>query len=60
MKEHLEEDIKCFGGEISGRVISPAHPHIFTVNGKAEKLDEDRRNIFHSMTDILLYLMKRY
>ena len=56
--EHLEEVIEDCGEEISRRLSPPAQHHIFTVNDKAEKLDEERSEIFHAVTASLFYLMK--
>ena len=59
MKEHHEEVIEKIGEEVRGGDIFAGPTSFFTVNGKAEKLDEERSNIFHSVTARLLYLMKR-
>ena len=59
MKEQLEEVIEKFGEEIGGIVSLLAQHHFFAVNYEAEKLDEERLGIFHSVTASLLYLIKR-
>ena len=58
MKEYLDRAIENFGEEISERVYSLEQHHICILK-KSEKFDEERRDIFHSMTTILLYLIKR-
>ena len=37
----------------------PEQHYIFTVNKKADKIDEERRYIFHFVTASLFYLMKK-
>jgi hypothetical protein len=44
---------------MDGTAITPAGNNLFTVNPKAEPLDEEKSEIFHRLTAKLLYLCKR-
>jgi hypothetical protein len=43
----------------AGSAKTPAANHLFDTNDKAEKLDEDKAEIFHHLVAKLLYLSKR-
>ena len=53
------EDIELFGEELEGEVMSPAQHHIFQVNQDDDTLDKNKKEIFHSVKAMLLYLAKR-
>ena len=59
MKDQLLEAVEMFGEEISGVVKSPAQHHLFKVDEDAIKLEGKRKEIFHSVTQKLLYITKR-
>ena len=59
MEDQLMEAIELFGEELEGKVTSPAQHHLFQVNEDAEPLDKNKKEIFHSVTAKLLYLVKR-
>ena len=58
MEDQLIEAIELFGEELEGKVTSPAQHHLFQVNEDAEPLDKNKKEIFHSVTAKLLYLVK--
>jgi hypothetical protein len=45
--------------EFMGHAATPAANHLFQVNDKAEKLDDEKSEKFHHLTAKLLYLSKR-
>ena len=47
------------GKELEGKVTSPAQHNLFQVNEDAKPLDKKKKEIFHSVTAKLLYLVKR-
>ena len=59
MKDQLLEAVEMFGEEITGVVKSPAQHHLFTVDEDAIKLEGKQKEIFHSVTQKLLYITKR-
>ena len=59
MEDQLMEAIELFGEKFEERVTSPAQHHLLQVNEDAEPLDKNKREIFHSVTDKILYLVKR-
>ena len=59
MEYQLIEAIKLFGEELEGKVTSPAQYHLFRVNKDAEPLDKNKKEILHSVTAKLLYLVKQ-
>ena len=58
MEDQLMEAIELFGEELEGKVTSPAQHHLFQVNKDVEPLDKNKKEIFHSVTAKLLYLVK--
>ena len=62
MSKQLKEVIDVFEacGEIApGGVTSCAAHHLFEVRKDAEQLNEEKSEVFHSLTAKLLYIMKR-
>ena len=61
MKHQLLEAIDAFEviEKVEGTVRSPAQHGLMTVDKDSERLDEHRRNVFHSVTQKLLYIKKR-
>lgn len=60
MREQIEEALEMFGNEVDETVASPAKRRLFvTYDGIAKELEEERREIFHSVTAKLLFIMKR-
>ena len=59
MEDQLMEAIEIFGEELEGGVTSPAQHHIFQLDEDVEPLDKNKKEIFHSVTAKLLYLVKR-
>ena len=59
MEDKLMEAIDLFGEELEGKVTSPAQHHLLQVNEDAEPLDKNKKEIFHSVTAKILYLVKR-
>ena len=59
MDEYLRECLKDFGEAINGSAKTPATKDIFVVNEKEQKLDEEKKKKFHSITAKLLYISKR-
>ena len=55
----IDTSIKQFPETISQSVTSPATSDIFDINKKAEKIGENRQDIFHSLVAKLLWEMKR-
>ena len=62
MKDQLRETIDLYKskhGQLGNRYTSPAGHHLFEVNKDAKVIDEGRRELFHTITAKLLYIMKR-
>jgi hypothetical protein len=59
MKDQVMDAIESFGEDIDGIVTSPSARHLMTVDDQATKLNDSRKEIFHSVTAKLLYLEKR-
>ena len=61
MKHQLLEAIDAFEviEKVEGTVRSPAQHGLMTVDEDSERLDEHRSNVFHSVTQKLLYITKR-
>ena len=62
MKDQLQETIDLFKsdyGQLVNRYTSPAGHHLFEVDENASLLDEKRKELFHTITAKLLYIMKR-
>ena len=61
MKHQLLEAIDTFEviEKVEGNVRSPAQHGLMTVDKESERLDKHRSNVFHSVTQKLLYITKR-
>ena len=59
MKKQVEQTIEASEKQISVSVSSPSAISLLMINDDAEKLDEKRKEIFHTVTWKLLYLEKR-
>ena len=59
MEDQLMEVIELFGEELEGKVTPLAQYNLFQVNEDAEPLDKNKKEIFHSVTAKILYLVKR-
>ena len=62
MKHQLNEAIdmfKCEHGNLENRYTSPAGHQLFNVNEDAILLNGKRKELFHTITAKLLYIMKR-
>ena len=61
MKDQLLEVIDAFEviENVEGIVRSPAQHGLMVVDENSERLDEHRSDVFHSVTQKLLYIMKR-
>ena len=61
MKDQLLEAIDAFEviKKVEGIVRSPAQHGLMVVDENSERLDEHRSNVFHSVTQKLLYITKR-
>jgi len=58
-KDHLLEAIAAFGEDVSTPVTSAAKKNLFSVNEGDTSLDEAKSDIFHSVTQKLLFVAKR-
>ena len=60
MREQIQEAFDSFGEELDETVVTPANKNLFkSYDGEVEELDEERSEIFHSVTAKLLFIMKR-
>jgi hypothetical protein len=59
MNDYVEVLIDEIPEEFTGHAATPASNHLFQVNDKAEKLDDEKSEKFHHLTAKLLYLSKR-
>ena len=59
MKDQLLEVIEIFGGDITGTVKTPAQHNIFYVNENSIKLIGKQCEVFHSVTQNILYITKK-
>ena len=57
MKEEFPEAIEAFGENVYERVTKPASIQLFVVNKKAQQIDEEKGEIFHSVVAKLLYII---
>ena len=58
-KDHLLEAITVFGEDVSKTITSTAKKNLFTVNEDNETLEECESDVFHSVTQKLLFVAKR-
>jgi hypothetical protein len=59
MNDYVENLLDEVPEDMSGHAATPAANHLFAVNDKAEKLDNDDSEKYHHLTAKLLYLSKR-
>ena len=59
MKDYIKNMLAELPDDMSGESATPAALHLFTVNEKAEKLDEPTSEVFHHHTAQLLFLSRR-
>ena len=57
--KQIEEALERFGTTYSHKVTSPCARHCCKVNEKAEKLNEEQADLFHSIVAKLLHVTKR-
>ena len=53
------ESIYVFGENTDEKVTTPESSHLFIVNKQVQKSDEEKSEIFHSVVEKLLYIMRR-
>jgi len=59
MDDYVDRLLAEVPEDMSGVAVTPAATHLFQVNPKSERLDDDTADIFHHLTAKLLYLCKR-
>jgi Reverse transcriptase (RNA-dependent DNA polymerase) len=59
MQDYVENMVADLPASFDGTALTPAAEHLFKVNDKAEKLDDDDSDLFHSTTAKILFLCKR-
>ena len=59
MKEYVEKLLQETPYDMEGNARTPAAIHLFNVNDGAEKLTEDKAQLFHHIVAKLLYLCRR-
>jgi len=59
MASYLSECIKSFGESITSSAASPANKSLMTINENSEKLNDEKREIFHHVVQKLLHICKR-
>ena len=59
MRDYLEECIKTFGEAFNGGAKTPAQADLFKSSEEAEKLSEEKAEIFHHVVAKLLFVAKR-
>ena len=57
--EQIEQALDMFGPTYTFDVTSPCANHLWKVNEDAEKLDEEKAKVFHSIVAKLLHVTKR-
>ena len=58
-EDHISEAIKQFPGEVGPAASTPAAEHLFKVDSECPKLDEARRQRYHSIFAKLLWVGKK-
>ena len=53
------EAVIAFGEVISKTAATASKPYLFNVREDAERLDKEKSEVFHSVVEKLLYIMKR-
>ena len=59
MRDYLEECIATFGEAFNGGAKTPAQGNLFESSDEAEKLSEDKAEVFHHIVAKLLFVAKR-
>ena len=59
MKYQLLEEIETFGENIDEKVTTPQSSHLFIFNKQSQKIDEEKREIFHLVVPNILYITRR-
>ena len=59
MADQLREAIEAFGEKIDNSAVNPAKSDLFYVDEDSKPLSEEKSDIFHSVTQKLLYITKR-
>ena len=49
MKKQISEALKWFNENITEKPVTPANKNQFTINNESTDLDENGKDIFHSM-----------
>ena len=56
MSDQLQDAIDSFGEKIEGYAVTLARSNLFFVDETSELLDNTRKEIFHRVTEKLLYI----
>ena len=59
MVNYLKEAIEEFGEDIVKTAVTPANRKLFEVSEESPDLDQNKREVFHSITAKLLYVSQR-
>ena len=59
MHEYINKMLAELPSDMNGISTTPAALHLFNIDEGAEKLDEDRAQLFHHLVAKLLYLSRR-
>lgn len=59
MYDYVDEMLDDLPDDMQGEAVTPAAHHLFSVDEKAIRLDEDKAQFFHHLTAKLLFLSKR-
>ena len=59
MSKQLQEAIDLVGEKIEGYAVNPAKTDLFKVEKNSPPLSDHKSDIFHSVTQKLLYITKR-
>ena len=57
--QHIDEILEAFPEVLKGNVVNPANSKLFEIVEDAEELDEERKEIYHSIVAKLLWVEKR-
>ena len=59
MRDYIQETVKEFPEEVSGRENTPWNDHLFKVNKNDIEMDEEHQKLFHSLVMRCMFLCKR-
>jgi hypothetical protein len=59
MYDYIDDVLEEVPADMKGVAATPAANHLFTVNEKCDKLDEETAETFHHLTAKLMFLCKR-